>query len=85
MWGPMNGIDYTEIVNARLHSALRNEAVWDKAVAAGVHLSMEPTAGELLRFVTVTGSDPVLLLGRIHDDLGGLDDFPRLDAKGVRN
>lgn len=72
--------NYLQIVNERLHAALRNEAVWDKAAAAGINLSDEPTAGEVLQFVMATGSDPVLLLCGVEDVLRGLDDLPSFDT-----
>jgi hypothetical protein len=81
----LNATQHTELVTGRLQAALRNETYAAQALAAGVHLSMEPTAGEVLRLVAATGLDPVLLTCRLQDVDRGLDDLPSFDAYGARN
>ena len=70
------------IVAERMGAALANP----DAVGRTGYISFsgeEPTAGQVLAFVLLTGLDPRLLLCGVEDVERGLDDLPRFDSYRV--
>ena len=72
------------LVLARIDCALTSpEARFAKVMAGFCELTDEPTAGQLLHLVILTGLDPLLLFASSEDVFRGLDDLPHWDVHSV--
>ncbi len=71
------------IVAERMEAALEGPDAMGRSFLAPSFTREEPTAGQLLAFVLVTGLDPRLLLSGVEDVERGLDDLPRFDTYRV--
>lgn len=75
-----------EVLAGRMLAAMDDSAVRARAMLAstGFGCDGELTAGEVFKFIWVTGLDARFLLCGLEDALGSLDDFRSLDVHGSR-
>ena len=71
------------IVVERIEAALANPDVRKRAEGIDLMFLEEPTVGQVLGFLLITGLDPLLLLCGVEDVERGLDDLPRFDSYRV--